>query len=165
MQTLKDFINGTLIKEIAEIQGSGHHYLSFGLIAQGIEFLGASIDDTNDDFFAPDRSEMRFRQAINDLFPAKYDPFNVKGEPHYLYSDLRCGLLHVALPKPAIELIQETEILDYGDHLEIKEIRGTESLILVSQRLYDDFKSACEEVIKSIDDGSINNRNLLAVSP
>lgn len=164
MQTLKDFINRTLIQEIAEIQDSGHHYLSFGLIAQGIEFLGACID-TNSDFFATDRSKIRFKKAISDLFPAAYDPYNVQGQPHYLYVDLRCGLLHVALPKPAIELIQEAEIPVFGDHLQIKPIRGTDSLILVSQRLYDDFKNACEDVIKRIDGGSINDRKLLAVSP
>lgn len=164
MQTLKDFINGTLIREIAEIQDSGHHYLSFGLIAQGIEFLGACID-TNDDYFALNRSGARFRQAITDLFPAGYQPYNAQGDPHYLYSDLRCGLLHAVLPKPALELIQEAEIPDYGNHLEIRDVRGTQSLILVSQQLYYDFKKACEKVIEKIDNGEINNRDLLAVTP
>lgn len=46
-QTLKQFIDKTLISEIKTIQQtSGHHYLFFGLIAQGIELLGACLDDT-----------------------------------------------------------------------------------------------------------------------
>ena len=50
-----------------------------------------------------------------------------------------------------LELIQHSEIPAFGNHLEIKPIRGRDRLILVSEDFYNDFKTACEEVITRID--------------
>jgi len=44
--TLTSFIEQVLKKEIKNIQrDENHHYLSFSSISQGIEFLGACLDD------------------------------------------------------------------------------------------------------------------------
>ena len=70
----KEFINNVLIKEIKSIQQeNGYHYISFGLISQGIEFLGACLD--NYKFDAPGKSRERFNKSINELFPSEYHKF------------------------------------------------------------------------------------------
>ncbi len=62
-----DFIQKVLIDEFKEIQqDEGHHYLSFSLICQGIEFLGACLD--SEPFSAKGLGAPRFRRAIYDLF-------------------------------------------------------------------------------------------------
>ena len=135
MMKVKEFILKVLINELRDIQQKeGHHYLSFGLIAQGIEFLGACIDDQ--DFFVESQSRARFERAIRDLFPSGYHGFlSGRGGRFDLYENLRCGLLHVILPKADVELIQDKEVHKFGGHLTIVNIRDRDRLILVSQRL------------------------------
>jgi hypothetical protein len=154
--TLKDFVKKVLIGEIKTIQQTyGHHYLSFGLIAQGIELLGACLD--NKDFHKNGTSGDRFRDAIDKLFPDKYKIFNNKTSDYDLYKNLRCGLLHVVLPGSFIELIQESEKEKFNaGHLDIKQIRGKDRLILVSQDLFSDFENACNEIVNRIDLGTID---------
>lgn len=155
--TAKEFIQNVLITELKVIQQKeGHHYLSFGLIAQGIEFLGACLD--NKDFFIDGKSRKRFDNAIKVLFPPSYHIFLTgKSKPYDLYENLRCGLLHVVLPKRDVELIQGAEIKDYGNHLEKVVIEKKERLILVSQRFFEDFESACRDVIRRIDNKMISH--------
>lgn len=153
--TLKGFIKKVLKEEIKKIQQEEKHYfLSFGLISQGIEFLGACLD--KNDFHKRDESGTRFRLAIKELFPIQYHQFNNKQNCHDLFSNLRCGLLHVLVPKNSIELIQEAEKEEFAGHLEIKLVRGTDRLILVAQDLFLDFENACNKVIQKIDTGEIS---------
>lgn len=167
--TLKEFIGHVLINEIKAIQQThGHHYLSFGLIAQGIELLGACLDSTN--FHKRGKSSDRFRNAINKLFPEKYKAHNNKASQYDLYANLRCGLLHVVIPGSHIELIQEDEKTTYGGgHLDIKNIRGGDRLLLVSQEFFTDFEKACNEIVKRIDSGAIDPKKvsveLIATEP
>jgi hypothetical protein len=153
---ISDFIQGFLIDEFKKIQqDEGHHYLSFSLICQGIEFLGACLD--SEPFSAKGLSAARFRRAIYDLFPASYHKFNQgSGRPFDLYENLRCGLLHVILPESPFGLIRRAE-KDKGEvhHLEVKEIRGIDRLVLVSEDLFDDYERACKEIIARIRDGGL----------
>ena len=157
---VKDFIKNVLIDEIKSIQQThGHHYLSFGLISQGIEFLGACID--NNDFHIDSKGRERFNNAIITLFPNQYHQYiKRKGEQFDLYGNLRCGLLHIVVPGSDIELIQESEISSYGEHLEIKTLRNRDRLILVSQKLMTDFENACNNVISQIENNSISNQKV-----
>jgi len=155
---VKNFINHILINEIKSIQQNNHHYLSFGLISQGIEFLGACID--NHYWGERYESKNRFRLAIKDLFPSMYHPFNDENSNFFLYNNLRCGLLHIMLPKSSLELIQRNEIPKYGKHLEIKIIRNIKRLILVSQDLFEDFEKAAKEVIRRIDNEEISHQKV-----
>lgn len=155
--TVKEFITNFLINEIKSIQQvSGHHYISFGLISQGIEFLGACLD--NNPFNILRKSAERFNNSIKVLFPADYHSFvkERSDEQFDLYGNLRCGLLHIFIPGPDLEVIQEIEIKDYGKHLEINNIRNRDRLILVSQNLMTDFEKACQEVIRRIDSQEIS---------
>jgi hypothetical protein len=146
-----DFIQKVLIEEFKEIQQEGeHHYISLSLICQGIEFLGACLG--SDAFSSKGLSAPRFRRAIDDLFPTPYHRFNQgSGKPFDLYENLRCGLLHLILPGSRLELIRRSEKAKLSaDHLEIKEIRGIDRLVLVSEDLFDDYEKACKEIIARI---------------
>jgi hypothetical protein len=152
-----DFIQKNLIDEFKEIQqDEGHHYISFNLICQGIEFLGACLD--SEPFSAKGLSAPRFRRAIYDLFPTSYRKFNQgSGRPFDLDENLRCGLLHVILPELPLELIRRTEKTKFNvNHLEVKEIRGINRLVLVLEDLFDDYEKACEEIIARISDGRLS---------
>jgi hypothetical protein len=157
-----EFIKRVLISEIKKIQqDEGHHYISFGLISQGIEFLGYCLDETEN------KSSKRFNKAITDLFPDDYNIYVKRRstEQFDLYGNLRCGLLHIFIPGKDIELIQEAEIDDYGEHLEIKNLRGRGRLILVSQKLFTHFENACKDLIIKIQSGEIENKEILSTSP
>ena len=153
---ISDFIQKVLIEEFREIQqDEGHHYISHSLVCQGIEFLGACLD--SEPFSAEGLSAGRFRRAIYDLFPTSYRRFNQgKGRPFDLYENLRCVLQHVILPGTLIELIQQSEKEKFDvSHLEVKEIRGIDRLVLVSEDLFDDYEKACKEIIARIRDGRL----------
>ena len=155
--TLKGYINQYLIEEIKAIQDSNHHYLSFFLISSGIELLGACIDK-NQNFWKENRSRKRFDMCIQKLFPTDYHQYNNRDSKYYIYSDLRCGLLHSTLPKKNLELIQQKEAKQYHlNHLQVCEVRGNKRLILVSEDFYKDFKNACNKLIEMIDKDQVNN--------
>jgi len=152
-----DFIQKVLIDEFKEIQqDEGHPYISFSLICQGIEFLGACLD--SEPFSAKGLSAPRFRRAMYDLFPTSYRKFNQgTGKPFDLYENLRCGLIHVILPGSRLELIRRTEKAKFSaNHLEVKEIQGIDRLVLVSEDLFEDYERACQEIIARISDGRLS---------
>jgi hypothetical protein len=151
------FIQKVLIDELREVQQEeGHDYISFTLICQGIEFLGACLD--SEPFSAKGLGAARFRRAICDLFPTSYHPFNQgSGKLFDLYENLRCSLLRAILPGLRFELIRRSEKEKFNaNHLEIKEIRGIDRLVLVSEDLFDDYEEACQKIIARIRDGRLS---------
>jgi len=55
-----------------------------------------------------------------------------------------------------LELIRRTEKTKFNvNHLEVKEIRGINGLVLVLEDLFDDYEKACEEIIARISDGRL----------
>jgi hypothetical protein len=152
-----DFIQNVLVNEFKEIQQDDrHHYISFYLICQGIEFLGACLDSNG--FSAKGLGAPRFRRAIYDLFPASYHPFNRgSGKPYDLYEILQYGLWHTILPGSQLELIRRSEKEKLqANHLEIKEIRRVDRLVLVLEDLFDDYEKACKEIVARIRDGRLS---------
>lgn len=141
----RDFINTVIVNQLGDIVKL-HPYLSFGLIATGIELLGGCIDKHT--VQKDGESGNRFRNAILKLFPVKYHQFAVKKSKFDLYSELRCGLNHSFLPKPTIGL---SERKSGNVHLSI--VNNT--LILLAEDLYEDLQVAGQEVIKLLDDGLI----------
>jgi hypothetical protein len=155
--SILDFIQEVLIDEFKGIQeDERHHYLALSLLCQGIEFLGACLD--SEPFSAKGLSAPRFRRAICDLFPTSYHKFNQgSGKPFDLYENLRCSLFHVILPGSRLELIRRSENPKFdADHLAVKEIRGMNRLILVSEDLFDDYEKACKEIIARMRDGRLS---------
>lgn len=132
----RSFIKSTLIDNIDKIIKSQQAYLSFALIAIGIEFLGKCINDDLKDWYKGSSGE-QFNLAIEELMP-KYRAYN-------LYSLLRCGMAHSMAPKDGLLLGEDSA----GDvHLAINE-RGY--LTLTIEQFFKDFKKACEIVVNNID--------------
>lgn len=158
----KEYIEKVLVGEIQNIV-NGHKFLSFGLITAGIELLGILIDPSNNKFFEKGKSGERFRYAIKELFPNKYHQYNVKykddvvpDDKFDLYIELRCGLNHSTFPKPKIGLSEREH---GGENLSIQDRK----LILLAEDFFDDFKEACEKVLKKIERGEIKNKTLLNI--
>jgi hypothetical protein len=154
---ISDFIQRILIDEFKEIQEDEEHQsLALSLICQGIDFLGACLD--SEPFSAKGLSGPRFRRAIYDLFPTSYHQFNQgSGKPFDLYENLRCSLFHVILPGARLELLRRSENQESNTHhLQVKEIRGMNRLVLVSEDLFVDYEKACKEIIARIKDGRLS---------
>jgi hypothetical protein len=157
LMEISDFIQKVLIDGFKEIQQEErYHTISFYLICQGIEFLGACLDA--DGFSAKGLGAPRFRRAIYDLFPESYHPFNRgSGKPFDLYEILQNGLWHIILPGSRLELIRRSEKEKLqANHLEIKEVRGIDRLFLILEDLFDDYEKACKEIVARIRDGRLS---------
>jgi len=129
----KEFIQYVLIDEIGDIVKS-HPYLSFTLIAIGIEFLGKCLSDGKDwHKIKPDRA---FQKGLDLLAEA---------EPTYnrlsLRDELRNGFAHGFLPKSTLALSE----VKHGD-LHFSESGG--KTILVAEIFYRDFVRACKKVLE-----------------
>ena len=123
-----------LIGEFGQIIDKGYHFISFGLLTAGIEFLGKCLQK-NQDWHQAGTSKINFNFAIKKLMP-KYHHLNLK---YKLHDSLRNGFAHALAPKTGIFLTHKDE---NDNHL--KEDGG---LTLVIEDFYDDFKKACEAVI------------------
>jgi hypothetical protein len=96
--TVEQFIDIVLVHDIGQmVYDCKLHYLSFGAIAQGIEFLGACLGELP--FEEEGQSDDRFRKAINKLFPKRYEKHRKGQSKHDLYQFLRCALVHQLRPQ------------------------------------------------------------------
>lgn len=129
----QDFIQDILINEIGALTKT-NAYLSFVLIATGIEFLGRCIDDSVK-WDARGLSSQLFNTSIDTLMP--------KYRSHNLYILLRCGLSHYLSPQKGLDI---SEAKHGKVHLST-DSKG--NLILNIEDFYNDFKSACEQVIQN----------------
>lgn len=167
-KTVKEFIQTVLINNIGHLITTGNHYLGFGPVSQGIELIGAIIEDKDiertqrnpdSEFDTRNKSRRRFHNAIK-MFSnpnyEKYCPESLIDTDYDLYQNLRCGYAHQMRPQGRIAVTTAKEsVEDNTKHLEID--TRTQSLILVSEEFYRDFKVVCEIVIKMIDENRINH--------
>lgn len=150
------FIDHVLIKEIYEIQNDHgqHKYLSFGLISQGIELLGSLTDKWQVD--ERGKSKLRFDKALKEFFDSEYHPYMDNTSEFHLYTNLRCGLLHIVVPKKKIALGEIGKDGGRYEHLSVYDFQdGSRRLFLMAETFYDDFRKACEKAKGIIKDGSI----------
>jgi hypothetical protein len=155
---LIQFIDHVLITEIDQIQNEHgqHKYISFGLMSQGIELLGSLGDKEEFNMDRPGESANRFNRGLNDFFGPEYRPYTDKNNDHYLYKNLRCGLLHIVVPKAKIALGEIAKDKGIYEHLNIYEFTdGSKRLVLLAETFYLDFKKACEQAIELIREGTI----------
>jgi hypothetical protein len=134
-------------KDLADL-AMQNPYFGAGVIAGGIEFLGACLDA--DPLADEGKSAARFCLALNDLFPNSYHQFsrpapytkNVK-PPHDLYTCLRCGMAHVLRPQGVLltGTIQEANG-DGNMHLQILSRSGKDFPLIVVEQFVKDFVSA-----------------------
>ena len=144
INNLEWFINTVLLGNIKDmICTNSQHYLGFGVVACGIEFLGACIDSHS--FDAEGFSRQRFESAIKTLFDSKYHPYANKGSEYDLFKHLRCGMAHVIRPQGKVAFTTQSEsIIDNTQHLCVE--KNTKKLILVSEAFYSDFAEACKKM-------------------
>ncbi len=151
----KDFIQEFLIEEIEEIHQK-HQYISFALMAIGIEFLGKCLNEFED--WNKPQSKTDFNYAINNLEAFKqYRPLIIT---HNLWNNLRNGFAHSFVPKGKIAL-SSNRTENEEQHMTTL-ING--AINLKCEEFYADFKKACEEVIaKTSFKSSKMNKPLLDV--
>ena len=160
---LSKFIEGTIKNSVKEMCGK-NPYIGFGLISVGIEFLGACMDGNSLHSKEKELSQTRFNNAIKELFPEPYHAYiseTSQTRLHDLYSNLRCGMMHVFIPAKEIEIIQKAEIPDFSDHLTTNKIRGNKRLVLVLEELLGHYLEACDKILNKIEQGEIEDKVVL----
>jgi len=149
-----EFIDHVLVTEIYRIQQCyewKHAYLSFGLISQGIEFLGACIDKREFNTNQKGASSARFNMALKKFFGARYHPFAINSCDFSLYRNLRYGLLHIVIPTTRLALGERSNVRSQQQHLQkYQDENGQERQLLIAEDFYEDFKKACNEVMEII---------------
>ena len=146
--TVTDFINQVFLNEYKQLVK--HHYVSFALIALGVEMLGACLDGYP--FGEKNKSATRFKSAIGDLFPPSYCQHK-----DLLCDDLRNGFAHQFRPTSGLWLTNRAESAREGTkHLSLFKDR----LILVAEDLYQDFEEACKKMTGMIAEGSLSHAKL-----
>lgn len=148
----EEFIDIVLIRDIGRVIEAGCAYLAFGLIAQGIETLGAILDEKEIHDNDKGLSESRFRNAVQKLFNwqgSSYPKYVAEGSEYDLYKSLRCGMAHVLRPAGKVAFTTKKESQEDGTkHLVIAEKTG--QLVLVIEDFYADFVKACKKCKSNI---------------
>lgn len=134
--TAKDFIKKELIDGIGAIV-KDHPYIACIVMSCGIEFLGKCMDTNSP--WDNNNPNKYFSDAIDALFP---DSYKTTFQRKDLYSSLRCCLIHRFSPKENIALSNG------GQHLQEISINGVNRIVINCAQLYEDFKKACNTVIK-----------------
>jgi hypothetical protein len=145
------FLDEIVKKQLPDL-AKKNTYFGAGLIAVGIEFLGACLDDCPLD--AEYKSASRFCLAVNELFPKPYHqfsrphPYKDKDKPaHDLYSCLRCGMTHVLRPQGVVLTGSVNEAsLDGNTHLQILSRGVKDSPLIVVEQFVADFVVAATEL-------------------
>jgi len=134
--TPKEFIQQVLITETGQIH-TNHPYISFAIMAIGIEFLGKCLNDC-EDWNEPRRSKIDFELAVNTL--PSLTTYRPLLSSHNLWDSLRNGFAHSFVPKNTLSLSSNDET----SHL--TQITATK-INLKCEDFYNDFKNACNEVL------------------
>ena len=132
----KEFIKLYLIDEVKDIVFR-HPYLSFVLMAVGIEFLGkCTWTDQKEWDVKPEDNNKAFEKGLNLMIEIdqRYAGLDLKNQ-------LRNGFAHTLLPKSEISLSE----VNAGDEHFGKDFRGR--TILVAEIFYRDFVIACKKVL------------------
>ena len=143
--SIQEFVERVLLRDLRRmIYEAKLHYLGFGSIAVGIEFLGACVDDHP--FGASRHSAARFERGITD-FMTKADSRYEKHH-HRLYNYLRCGIAHVMRPTGKVLFTsREESVHDQTHHFQII---NDDQLLLVCEDFYDDFATSCQALIAQL---------------
>lgn len=133
----KDFIKKVLVDEIGELVEKNFSYLSFALMAAGIELLGKC--ERSQKTWEGGGSEKNFNYALKLPGLNKYkDLIGDQG----LYKNFRCGFAHSFIANKGIELTNGNSAMHLKPHPDIPT-----HIVLNCEDLYADFKEACEFII------------------
>ena len=128
--TVKDFINKYFIEEIGSLVEE-RPFVSFVLMAIGIEFLGKCLN-TNDWDDKKEMSGKTFDHAIQ-----QFDSLKKYQAIPDLYHSLRCGLAHRLMVKGQIILSTEQNNFSGPDYT------------IGCKEFYNDFRQACMDAIEN----------------
>ena len=142
--SIQEFVERVLLRDLRRmIYEAKLHYLGFGSIAVGIEFLGACVDDYP--FEASGHSVDRFERGIADFMTktdSRYEKYR-----DCLYKYLRCGVAHVMRPTGKVLFTsREESVHDQTHHFQII----NDQLLLVCEDFYDDFATSCQALIAQL---------------
>ena len=142
--SLESFVKDVLLDDLRKmVYDCGLHYLAFGTIAVGIEFLGACTDA--DPWNERGKSKKRFSAGIDtymDKVDSLYAVFNADSSPYNLYRHLRCGMAHILKPQGGVGLTCRSDAASSGmNHLD--EIHGGAAIVMTPEDFFDDFAKAC----------------------
>lgn len=150
----KDFIRKIYIENVGDILNKHkYHYISFGLLGTGIEFLGKCINEVENPTWhenARGLGKRNFDKALTDLM-TRYSSYK---ESHKLCDSLRNGMAHAFQPKNMIELTHKNEA-DARGWVDLT-INSNGRLVIVVETFYDDFKTSCLEVIRGIEENGFD---------
>jgi hypothetical protein len=138
----KEFIQDVLIDEIGQIH-TQHPYISFSLMAIGIEFLGKCLNEHEDwnNWIPPKERQpntiVDFDRAIREL--TSFEVYRDYLSSHGLRNSLRNGFLHSFTPKANISVSSKDEMPHLVEH--------DGKINLRCEDFYNDFKNACLEII------------------
>jgi hypothetical protein len=149
--SLESFVKTVLLKDIHRMTyDCGLHYLAFGTIAVGIEFLGACEDAHP--FEQPGESRRRFKLGIERymaLVEPRYATYNDRNSPFFLYKHLRCGMAHIMRPQGTVGFICRSDAQKAG-HAHLSLVNGGQALLLTAEDFYDDFAKACQLLLANL---------------
>jgi hypothetical protein len=151
----KEFIEVVFINDLEEI-ASKSPYISFAIMATGIEFLGKCLDLEAEHWNERGKSKINFEYAIKNL--EAFEKYRSYMSVYKLWDSLRNGFSHSFVPKKPLTLSSRNEL----GHLVLHS--APYRLNLRCEDFYVDFKNACLEVIeKEFEKGDKMNRELLDV--
>lgn len=138
----EDFIQKILIEEIGEIKDK-HPYLMCMLVSQGIEFLGKTLRPINNasGWNENQNAKKDFQSAIK-LFPSlrKYAEIDI-------YQRIRCRFCEKIV-------VDDNMVSDNMAHSKSGRADDKDKVSVNLNDLYDDFKSACEDLLEMKDHSS-----------
>jgi hypothetical protein len=146
--TLTHFIQTVLLGDLRRmVYDAKLHYLAFGTIAVGIEFLGA-CDDPHP-FNQRGHSGPRFDLGMDRMarIDQRYSIYNQKISRFHLYEFLRCGTAHIMRPGGRI-LFSDRAKDDGGPQQHLEVTNG--KLWLICEDFYDHFAQSCETLIQEL---------------
>jgi hypothetical protein len=141
------------IQEVDFLMQAQKYQLSFLMMSQIIEVLGAFIDDKP--FRAKDQSQKRFNLALKKLLKSQYFKVNDK---NFLYIHYRCNMSHLLTTSTHI-LLSNIHQIPQEQHLSIQNGK----LILLAEPLLSDIKLSIEKLLKKIETGDIKEKKGLSV--
>lgn len=144
------WIRETFIAQTVRLAAAGFSDVTFLVIGQGIETMGAFLDKKP--FRAPGQSRERFGKALEELFPPRYAALNGRD---FLYRNLRSSLTHLSVGSPHLVLAL-SETTSPGRHLSIRD----KKTILVLENLLEDYRIAWERVIERLETGILRIKPL-----
>ena len=143
----KEFIKIRLLEESYKLKEAAFIFPTFLLVSQGIETLGAFLD--NKPIAVKAQSKKRFHLAIAKLFPQEYQDLT---EEDWLYKQLRCNLSHMCSGGGFLVFSSQKENL--GFHLEL--INGKRLFLM--EVLVQDFQKACNILVEQLKKGELKQK-------